>query len=100
VGNSAFVTTLDGMDIFRYRDCCDVVTRVPLTEMGYAHVGPARYIDRNGLVTLDPSETVIGADRVAAEADYLLKYAWKSGNVGVRDLADHAPINYVWAVTA
>jgi hypothetical protein len=30
--------------------------------------------------------------------EYLLKYAWKSGNVGVRDLADHAPINYVTAI--
>jgi len=100
VGNSAFVVTLGGIEAYRYRDCCDVVTRIPLPEMGYAHVGPARYIDRNGLVTLNPSEKAIGEDRVAAEGDYLLKYAWKPGNVGVRDLADHAPINYVWAVTA
>lgn len=100
VGNSAFVATLDGIEVCRYRDCCDLVARVPLPEMGYAHVGPARYIDRNGLVTLNPWEKVIDKDRVAAECDYLLKYAWKPGNVGVRDLADHAPINYVWAVTA
>jgi len=100
VGNLAFVATLYGIEVYRYRDCSDVVTRVPLPEMGYAHVGLARYIDRNGLINLNPSETVIAKDRVAAEGDYLLKYAWKTGNVGVRDLADHAPINYVWAVTA
>lgn len=68
--------------------------------MGYAHLGPARYIDRNGLLDLNSSETVIDKDRVAAEGDYVLKYGWKPGNVGVRDLADHAPINYVWAVAA
>ena len=25
----------------------------------------------------------------------MLQYAWKIGNVAVRELADHAPINYV-----
>jgi hypothetical protein len=91
---------LDGIEIYRYRDCCDVVARVPVPEMGYVHAGRVRYIDQNGLISTTPSETAIDEDRVAAESDYLLKYAWKVGNVGVRDLADHAPINYVWAVNA
>jgi hypothetical protein len=98
VGNSAFITTLDGIAVYRYRDCCDMVTRVPLPEMGYAHVGSAHYIDRHGLISLDPPETAIAKDGVAAECDYLLNYAAKVGNVGVRDMADHAPINYVWAI--
>jgi hypothetical protein len=99
VGNSAFADTMAKIESYRFRDCSDVVTRVPLSEMGYAHVGPARYIDRNGLITINPSERVVDEDHVAAECDYLLKYAWKPENIGVRDLADHAPINYVWAVT-
>jgi len=33
-------------------------------------------------------------------ADYLLQYAWKNGNVAVRELADHAPINYGTAIAA
>src|SRR5271167_387262 len=100
VGNSEFVATLDGMEIRRHVDCCDLVARVPLPAMGYSHVGAAYYIDRNGVITLDPPESVMASDRVVAEGDYLLQYAWRSGNVGVRDLADHAPINYVSAVTA
>jgi len=35
-----------------------------------------------------------------AAKEYLLKYAWKLGNLAARELADHAPINYVWAVSA
>jgi hypothetical protein len=35
------------------------------------------------------------ADRAAARVDYLEKFAWRVGSVLVRDLADHAPINYV-----
>jgi hypothetical protein len=100
VGNAAFAATFDGMDVQRYVDCCDLVTRVPPAEMDYAHVAQPHYIDRNGLITFDPNQSLIAHDRVAAEADYLLHYAWKVGNVGVRALADHAPINYVRAVAA
>jgi len=100
VGNPGFAGTLDGLTVQRYVDCCDLVTRVPLPEMGYIHVAAPHYIDRNGLITVDPSDSFTESDRVSAETDYLLRYAWKTGNVGVRDLADHAPINYVSAVTA
>ena len=98
VGNSAFVDTLNNIESYRFRDCSDVVTRVPLPEMGYAHVGPARYIDRNGQIIVNPSDVTVDQDMAAAESEYLLCYAWKKGNVAVRDLADHAPINYVFGV--
>lgn len=100
VGNGGFVATFDAMQVQRYVDCCDLVARVPLPEMGYIHVAAPRYIDRDGLITVDPPDSLTESDRVAAEIDYLLRYAWKIGDVGVRDLADHAPVNYVWAVTA
>ena len=48
----------------------------------------------------NPSDDFVSGDRLRARADYLLQYAWKSGNVAVRDLADHAPINYVTAIAA
>ena len=98
VGNSAFVDTLAKAESYRFRDCSDIVTRVPLPEMGYAHVGPARYIDRNGLIIINPSDVTVAEDMAVAESEYLFKDAWKKGNVGVRDLADHAPINYVFGV--
>jgi len=38
---------------------------------------------------------------LAAFLEYPFKYqAWKKENVGLRELADHAPVNYVTAVTA
>jgi pimeloyl-ACP methyl ester carboxylesterase len=100
VGDAGFVATLNNVPAFRFRDCCDVVTRVPPEALGYRHVGPPHYIDRNGIISIDPSTRSIAEDRIAAEIEYTAEYAWKPGNVGVRDLADHAPINYVWAVSA
>jgi hypothetical protein len=61
-------------------------------------LGSALHIDRNRKVLNNPTENAVSADRLIARVEYLLKYAWKSGNVGVRDLADHAPINYVTAI--
>ncbi len=98
VGDTRFVETLQSVDNHRYVDCCDIVTRVPLPVMGYDHVGVPEYIDRNGAITLNPPKETIVQDRFDAVEDYLLKYAFQVGNVGARELADHAPINYVSAV--
>jgi hypothetical protein len=99
VGDAGFVATLNNVPAFRFRDCCDVVTRVPPEALGYRHLGPPHYIDRNGIIAIDPPKGAIAEDRIAAEIEYTVEYAWKAGNVGVRDLADHSPINYVWAVS-
>jgi len=100
VGDAAFVASLGGVTSYRYVDCCDAVTELPPAELGYAHLGNSLYIDRHRKVLNNPTENAVSADRLIARVEYLLKYAWKSGNVGVRDLADHAPINYVTAIAA
>jgi hypothetical protein len=100
VGDSKFAASLDGVKSFRYVDCCDIVTELPPKLLGYAHLGDPYYIDRNRNITKNPGDDFISEDRLRARTDYLLQYAWKSGNVGVRDLADHAPINYVTAIAA
>jgi hypothetical protein len=100
VGDHDFVASLSDVNSFRYVDCCDIVTQLPPALLGYAHLGDPYYIDRNRNVSENPSDDFISADRLRARADYLLQYAWKSGNVSVRDLADHAPINYVTAIAA
>jgi hypothetical protein len=100
VGDQDFVASLSGVKSFRYVNCCDVVTQLPPVLLGYAHLGDPWYIDRNREVIEDPSDDFVSADRLRAREDYLLQYAWKTGNVGVRDLADHAPINYVTAIAA
>jgi hypothetical protein len=100
VGNPEFVASLGAVKNFRYVDCCDAVTELPPAFLGYAHLGNPLYIDRTRTVTPKPSDDFISDDRWRARTDYLLHYFWKSGNVGARDLADHAPINYVTAIAA
>jgi hypothetical protein len=99
VGDQAFVNTVKGIGTLRrYVDCCDIVTRIPPEPLFYEHVGSPLYIDCKGDLIEAPSADVIWTDRVSAVADYLRRYAWRTGTVAVRDLADHAPINYVWAL--
>lgn len=103
VGDQAFVDVLGGLDNHRYVDCSDLVARVPPAGMlGYVHMpGEIYYIDSIRQVRLrEPDDAYIGSDQTRAEAAYLGDYAWRTGDVGVRPLADHAPVNYVLPVTA
>jgi Lipase (class 3) len=102
VGNHAFADPLKSLDNHRYVDCCDLVARLPPVVLDYAHIpGNLYYIDRNRAVQqLDPDDSAIGDDQLKAEEDYLENYAWRMGDVALRALADHAPVNYVWPVTA
>ena len=100
VGDDAFAHRMSEQSILRYVDCCDMVSRVPPPVLGYSHLGTEVYINRLGLLNTDA-----GADEEAKESDqtkarifYLARYAWKIGNVGFRDLADHAPVNYLSAI--
>jgi len=104
VGDAAFVATLNGVNSTRYVDCSDLVTRVPPEDvvglLHYAHVGPMIYIDRTGAISLDADETFVRNDRLRAAAEYTVEYAWKPGNVALRELADHTPFNYIEAIKA
>ncbi len=98
VGDGAFIATLSDLHRIRLVNCCDVVTELPPPIGGYTHFAPATYIDRDGTVHPDPSEALITRDRLRARSSYLIEHAWKIGSVVVRDLADHAPVNYLRAV--
>jgi predicted lipase len=98
VGDAAFAGAISTISHDRFVDCCDLVTRVPTEEFGYVHVGSLKYIDRNGKLLESPSEETINADRLKASAWYLVRHAFLPGTVFSRDLADHAPINYVSGV--
>jgi hypothetical protein len=100
VGDSDFVKTLSGFDIARYVDCCDLVTRLPPSSLGLAHVNQDSplYIDRRGEIKPNATPEFINDDREAAREEYLLHETWRRGTAAVRDLADHAPINYVYAL--
>ena len=98
VGDAAFAEAVSSISHDRFVDCCDLVTRVPTKEFGYVHVGSLKYIDRNGKLLESTSEETINADRLKASAWYLVRHAFLPGTVFSRDLADHAPINYVSGV--
>jgi hypothetical protein len=104
VGNDEFVAALSGVECSRFVNCCDMVTRVPPAtlplDINYEDFGTLNYVDRNRQITLNPPEAFMREDRLKASEEYLINYGWKTGNVAVRELADHAPINYVAAINA
>ena len=98
VGNASFARAMQSVSHTRFVDCCDLATRVPPEEFSYVHVGSLWYVDRNGQLLESPTEDAIKVDRLKAEAWYLVHHSFLPGTVFVRDLADHAPINYVSGV--
>jgi hypothetical protein len=101
VGDWGFASLLADSKLRRYVDCTDVITAVPPPLLGYVHVCPERYIDRFGkLHASPPAPEAIADDRRLGRRAYLRDYAWQVWrNVLARDLADHAPVNYVSGVT-
>jgi pimeloyl-ACP methyl ester carboxylesterase len=103
VGDAGFIATLKGLRFSRYVDCCDLVCRmppgnIPIEHRSFEHLEPSIYIDRLGRVTPGATEKTLREDGEEARKDYLLHHAWRWGQVALRDLADHAPINYVYAL--
>lgn len=100
VGDQAFADSLHVVVHERYVNCCDLVTGVPLGTLlwPYVHAGHLRYIDSEGQVLDEPSTKVMFRDCIRATLVYWRRYALLPGNVWVRRLADHAPVNYVSAL--
>ena len=98
VGDAAFASLFGDVEVHRFVGCCDVITSLPPEQVGFVHVGERRYLDRHGADLGNASREIIADDREHARLDYLIKYAWRIGNAALRDLADHAPVNYVSAV--
>lgn len=95
VGDAEFVATLAHINVARLVDGCDVVTQLPPALSFYAHAGAVTYITCiSGECIDDPAPTMIEADRAEGRAHYASEHAWKPGAVLLRELADHAPINY------
>jgi len=95
VGDAEFVSTLADLNVVRLVDGCDVVTQLPPALSFYAHAGAVTYITcLSGECVDDPAPTMIEADRIEGRARYASDHAWKPGAVLLRELADHAPINY------
>jgi predicted lipase len=97
-GDAAFVKTLGGLKAERHVDCCDLVCHLPPPELGFEHYGEFHYIKSGGELMTNPGEDIVKRDQESARDDYLIHESWRIGTVAVRDLADHAPINYVSAL--
>jgi len=99
VGDDQFVEYLTHqpqLQITRVVNCCDAVPTVPLPFMGYEHAGDALYINNQGLLIVHPDYSALKRDRAAGRKAYAaLVSADPLSCVPVRDLADHAPINYI-----
>jgi triacylglycerol lipase len=96
VGDAEFARAFEGRAVARYVDCADLVTTVPLQLLGYVHAGTMKYIDRNGVVPeTAPTDAEVEQDRRRAKDEYELRV----GNAPSRALADHAPVNYISALT-
>jgi pimeloyl-ACP methyl ester carboxylesterase len=102
VGNADFVATLQRVKNYRYVDCADIVTQIPPPlPGGYQHAGDPYYIFEDRHIQFNPSAATILEDRARAILEYPLKFdILKKDVVGVRQLADHTPVNYVSPIIA
>ena len=95
VGDSAFVETVAAKYMVRFVDCCDAVTEVPPEIGGYVHIKDYTYLTRDAGIVENPNPEFVRSDRSQARVEYPhLFFKQLLSNVSVRDLADHAPINY------
>jgi hypothetical protein len=99
VGDAAFAETFEGMQVDRYVNCCDIICTLPPGRLGYMHAGRLHYIDAGGQLHRDvPSLETMEHDRLAAHQAYPQATHWVADAAESRELADHAPINYVRAM--
>ncbi len=94
VGDAAFAASSTGYLVKRYVNCCDLVINVPPEIAGFVHVGEALYFNSKGKLDAS-SPAILKMDRYLARAYFLARYFFDKSSVKVRDLADHAPTNYV-----
>jgi hypothetical protein len=96
-GDADFVGGLAGIRLVRIVDCADLVPELPPPLFGYTHPPSFTYIDRNGKTSANPPADFVTDDQMRGRLEYVRDYAWRHGTVPIRDLADHAPLNYLRA---
>jgi hypothetical protein len=101
VGDADFKRATAGIAHDRYVNCCDKVTELPpetLLGFHYVHTGQLHFFDAAGLLREEWTAEQMKAERRSASFAYLRELGLLNGQVAVRELADHAPINYVSVV--
>lgn len=102
VGDSAFRAALADRRgaAERYVNHRDIVCRIPPVSLGYRHVGMPYLIGRDGNVAQRrPNDRGLHAFLVSALPTDRQSLAQRFGQTLPRELTDHAPINYVSALS-
>ncbi len=102
VGDSAFRAAMADRpgSAERYVNHRDVVCRIPPVSLGYRHVGVSYLIDRDGNVAQRrPNDRGLHQFLVSALSTGRQQLAQRFGQTLPRELTDHAPINYVSALS-
>lgn len=95
VGDKDFVAGMAKTVAYRYVNCCDLVAQLPPTM--YQPLGTLRYIDSAGKLTeVEETEAV----KLKARTAHFQMIFGQWDKIWIRDLVDHAPVNYVKALLA
>ncbi|MDM0017339.1 lipase family protein [Variovorax saccharolyticus] len=97
VGDMDFVGSLPAQAMTRIVNCADIVPTLPPRITPYHHVGHLLYIDRDGLRHENPDTPFVLRDRIAGQAGYAARLVAEPGDLPLRSLADHSPVNYLRA---
>lgn len=100
VGDGEFVASFGPFEQMRYVDCCDLVCGIPYEWLEYRHLSLPRYIDREGRIYSRIDAAYMELDQNTARSAYVRDYPFNAENLPFRELADHAPLNYVAALKA
>lgn len=96
VGDLDFVRRLQDLPVQRFANCCDIVTQVPPSALGYWHVGQQGFITAGGRILRNPDSWHVARRQLLAQLSYAVRLPWlRRGLVTMRSLADHAIVNYI-----
>jgi len=98
VGDQAFIALLEKFSVDRFVSCSDLVPTLPPEALGFHHAGVMHFIGEDRRISTSPTDEHVTRERLSASLNYQKNIAWKRGNLRLREMADHAPINYVAAV--
>jgi len=99
IGDSDFGAAAASLNHHRYINCCDIICRNPPEGLKYCHCGSMVYLDRLGKVHAGAPDRLLARDQLGARLAYLMSWSWRPGTVWTREAADHAPVNYLWALS-
>ncbi len=95
VGDDGLESQTQDIEIYRFVNCCDVVTLLPSKIFNYHHVGVQYFLTANGQIIIEPTSWQVIKQKSSGILKYAAKIPWlRWGMLNLRSLADHAIINY------